>query len=168
MAVPTDFNTIGNISRTLKGYFTIKDGSIKYRYKLLQDVITTTVSDFEKFYSDDGEKSLLSIGDSSTFSLRVKKTADLWDTVNSLSTTQVRTIGFYQNAIINDRLIPEAEFEGVSETDAGTNRFIVITFTAFITGIEDTRNPETGAPEVVISGEIKSLIESKRQLTAPT
>ncbi len=167
MAV-TDFNIIGNISRTLKGYFTIKDGSTKYRYKLLQEVTITTVSDFEKFYSDDGEKALLSIGDSSVFSVRVKKTADLWDTANSSSTTQVRTIGFYQEKIINDRLIPEAEFEGVNETDAGTNKFIVITFNAFITSIEDTRNPSTGAPEVVISGEIKTLVESKRQSSAPT
>lgn len=164
----TDFNTIGNIARTYKGYFTITDGANKFRYKHLQEVTISTISDFEKFYSDDGVKALLSIGDSSTFSVRVKKTADLWDSNSASTTTQVRTIGFYQEKIINDRLVPEAEFEGVNETDAASNKFIVTTFNAFITSIEDTRNPSTGAPEVVISGEIKSLTKSERDSTAPT
>jgi len=166
--VLTNFNQTVDISRTYKGYFTITDGSNKFRYKLLQDITITTLADIEKIYSDTGVKVLLSIGDSSTFSLRTKKTADLWDTVAAATTSQVRTIGFYQNAIINDRLIPEATFEGVSETDAASNKFIVVTFVAFILNIEDTRNPTTGAPEVVISGEIKSLTESKRQGSAPT
>lgn len=166
--VVIDFNVIGEISRTYKGYFTITDGINKYRYKELQEITISTISDFEKFYSDDGVKALLSIGDSSTFSLRVKKTADLWDTVSATTTTQVRTIGFYQERIINDRLVPEAEFEGVNETDAASNKFIVTTFNAFITNIEDTRNPSTGVPEVVISGEIKSLTKSERDSIAPT
>ena len=164
----TYFNQTADISRTYKGYFTIIDSSVRFRYKLLQDVTISTLADIEKIYNDTGAKVILSIGDSSTFTLTTKKSADLWDTTAATTTNKVRTIGFYQNKIINDRVIPEATFEGVSETDASSNRFIVVTFDAFILSIDDTRNSTTGAPEVVISGEIKSLTTSKRQSSAPT
>jgi hypothetical protein len=164
MASGADFNLISEISRTFKGYFTIRDGTTDHRYKLLQDITITTASDFEKVYSDTGIKALLSIGDSSTFSATVKKTADLWDIAAG---TKTHTLGFFHDKIINKRLVPEAFFQGVSETEAQSNKFIVVSFNAFVTGITDTRNPTTGAPEVVISGEIKDMTVSQRQAAAP-
>jgi len=160
-----DFNEASNIAKKFKGFFRITDGSDTFRYKELQTVVITTVADFEKHYSDTGVKNLESIGDSSTFSLTTKKTADLWDTTSALTTSKIRTIGFYHNAIINDRLIPLATFEGISETEASSNKFIHVKFIAFITNIQESRDPADGSYNVTITGEIKSIAESNRQST---
>ena len=157
-----DFNESSEIAKKFKGFFRITDGGDTFQYKELQTIVITTVADFEKHYSDGGEKNIESIGDSSTFSLTTKKTADLWDTTPASSTTEVRTIGFYQNAIINDRLVPLATFEGVSETEATSNKFIHVKFSAFILNIQDTRDPTDGSYNITITGEIKSLTESNR------
>lgn len=159
------FNESSSLSKKFKGFFRITDGSNTFRYKQLQTIIITTVADTEKHYSDTGIKSMESIGDSSTFSLTTKKTADLWDTSSAGSTTQIRTIGFYQNAIINDRLIPLATFEGISETEASSNKFIHVKFTAFILNIQESRDPSDGSYNITITGEIKSITESNRQST---
>ena len=158
----TDFNLAIDIAKKFKGFFTITDGGTDFRYKELQTVTITTIADTEKHYSDDGTKTIESIGDSSVFSLTTKLTSDLFDTASALSTTQVRTIGFYQNAIINDRLIPLATFEGISETEAGSNKFIHVKFTAYILNIQQSRDPSDGSYNVTITGEIKSLTESNR------
>ena len=160
-----NFNEAIDIALKFKGFFRITDGANTYQYKELQTVTIVTIADTEKHYSDTGIKTLESIGDSSTFSLTTKKTADLWDTASAATTTQLRTIGFYQNAIINDRLIPLATFEGVSETQAASNSFIHVIFTAFILNIQDSREPQDGSYNVTITGEIKSLTESNRQAT---
>jgi len=64
--------------------------------------------------------------------------------------------------MVNDRVIPIGEFEGVQETEASVNAFIRTRFKAFVENIEDTRNPTTGAPEVVVSGEIQTIVKSQR------
>ena len=157
-----NFNEASDIAKKFKGFFRITDGTNTFRYKELQTVVITTVADFEKHYSDDGIKTLESIGDSSVFSLTTKLTADLFDTASASSTTQIRTIGFYQNAIINDRVIPLATFEGVSETEATSNKFIHVKFTAFVLNIQQSRVQSDGSYNVTITGEIKSLTESNR------
>ncbi len=162
----TDFNQAADIAKKFKGFFTITDGGTDFRYKELQTVTITTVADTEKHYSDDGVKTLESIGDSSVFSLTTKLTADLFDTVSASATTLIRTIGFYQNAIINDRLIPLATFEGISETEAAMDEFIHVQFTAFILNIQQSRVQSDGSYNVTITGEIKSLTESNRQAGA--
>ena len=168
--VVNNFNEDSDVGLTYQGFFTITDtdDSEKYRYKSLIEASIITNADFEKYYSDAGAKRMKSLGDSSTFSIRTKKSADLWS-VNSLTTTtESRTIGYYQNKIYNERVIPLLEFEGVQLTDAASNAYIVQAFTAFVLNIEDTRNPQTGVPEVVISGEIKTMDKSNRQASAPT
>lgn len=159
------FNQASDIAKKFKGFFRITDGEDTYRYKELQTVTITTIADTEKHYSDDGTKTIESIGDSSVFSLTTKLTADLFDTITASDTTQIRTIGFYQNAIINDRLIPLATFEGISETGADDDKFIHIKFTAFILNIQQSRVESDGSHNVTITGEIKSLTESNRQET---
>ena len=159
-----NFNDASSIAKKFKGFFRITDGNNTYRYKELQTVTIITVADFEKHYSDDGTKTLESIGDSSTFSLTTKKTADLWDTSPASSTDDIRTIGFYQEAIINDRLIPLATFEGISETEA-TNSFIHVKFSAYILNIQDSRDPTDGSYNITITGEIRTITESNRQTT---
>jgi len=156
-----DWNEEANIGLNSKGFFKIFDGTNFNRFKLLQDVTIDTVADFEKFYTDDYTKILKSTGDSSTFEFRTKKTADLFDDVSP--PTDKKTISFFQNQIINDRVIPEAKFEGVQDSEGAlSKKFIHVEFDAFVTSITDARDPATGAPEIVVSGEIKKLIRSVR------
>ena len=160
-----EFNLAADIAKKFKGFFRITDGSNTYRYKELQTVTITTVADVEKHYSDTGIKSLNSIGDSSTFSLTTKLTSTLFDTTSASSTTAVRTIGFYQQKIINDRIIPLATFEGINETESASNKFIHVKFIAYILNIQQSRVQSDGTYNVTITGEIKTLTESNRQST---
>jgi len=159
------WNEAVNIAQKFKGFFRITDGANTYRYKELQTMEIITAADIEKHYSDTGIKTLESLGDSSTFRISTKKTADLWDTTSALTTADVRTIGFLQNAIINDRIIPLLEFEGINETEAAANRFIHQLFTAYVLNIRGSRDPAAGADDIEISGEIRTITESNRQVT---
>lgn len=157
------WNEASNIAQKFKGFFRVTDGGDTYRYKELQTLEIITAADIEKHYSDTGIKTLESLGDSSTFRILTKKTADLWDTTSALSTTKVRTIGFLQNAIINDRVIPLLTFEGINETEAASNKFIHQKFTAYVLNIRGSRDPAAGADDIEISGEIRTITESNRQ-----
>lgn len=162
----TTWNQDADIGLTFKGLFRINDGTGDFEFDLLQEATITTASDNEKFYSATGAKLKKAIGDASNFSIRIKKSADLWATGSGPYTgTASKTISAFQTDIINNRIVPSLTFEGVQETEASSNEFVHVRFVAFIENIEDTRNPQTGAPEVVISGEIKSLVTSNRQAT---
>jgi len=161
-----NWNQEADIGLTYKGFFTINDGISDFQFKLLQTVTITTTVDTEKFYSDDGTKLKKAIGDSSTFEITIKKSADLWATgAPPYIGANSKTISAFQTDIINNRIVPQLTFEGVQETEATTNEFVHVRFVAFVETIDDSRNPATGAPEVVISGEIKSLTTSNRQAT---
>lgn len=162
----TDWNQEADIGLVYKGFFQIYEGATPFRFKLLQEAIITTTLDTEKFYADDGTKLKKAIGDSSTFEIRIKKSADLWATGSPPYTgANVKTISAFQTDIINNRVTPQIDFEGIQETEASTNEFVHVRFTAFVENIEDTRNAATGAPEVVISGEIKTIVTTNRQAT---
>ncbi len=160
-----NWNEATNIAQKFKGFFRITDGSDTYRYKELQTMEIITAADVEKHYSDSGDKNLESAGDSSTFSISTKKTADLWDTSGIGSSPDARTIGALQNDIINNRIIPLLEFEGINETEAASNSFIHQKFTAYVLNIRGSRDPAAGADDIEISGEIRKLTESNRQAT---
>ena len=159
----TDWNQEADIALTAKGYFQIYDGATPFRFKLLQDVTIETAADFEKFYTDDYTKLLKSTGDSSTFEFRTKRTADLFDT--ALPATDTKTISYFQEQIVNDRVIPAAKFEGVQVHESASNTFTHFEFNAFVTNITDARDPSTGAPEIVVVGEIKDIVRSRRTAT---
>jgi len=159
----TDWNIQADIALTYKGFFQIYDGATPFRFKKLQEVTIQISADSEKHYSDDGFKNMDSVGDSSTFQFRTKKTADLFDTADP--PVDVKTISFFMDQIINQRVLPLGRFEGVQETEAPSNAFVHIDFTAFVTDIEDTRNAATGAPEIVVSGEIRVMTLAQRDAT---
>lgn len=162
----TTWNTEDNIALLFKGFFRINDGIGDFEFDLLQEAQIITASDNEKFYSATGTKIKKALGDSSTWEIRVKKSAELWATGNPPYTgANSKTISAFQTDIINNRIVPSLTFEGVQETEAAINAFVHVRFVGFVENIEDTRNPATGAPEVVISGEIKSLTTSNRQAT---
>lgn len=158
-----NWNQATDIAQKFKGYFRITDGVNTYRYKELQTLEIFTVSDIEKHYSDTGIKTLESNGDSSTFTMTTKKTADLWDTTSASTTTQSRSIGYLQNAIINERIVPLLEFEGIDESEASSNKFIHQKFTAYVLNIRSSRETGLGSDAIDISGEIRTIEESNRQ-----
>jgi hypothetical protein len=164
----TDWNQDADIGLTFKGYFQIYDGATPFRYKELLDCQIITNSDSEKYYNDAGLKRKKSLGDSSSFQIRIKKSADLYaSSAPPYSGVNLKTISYFMTAIINDRLVPEAVFEGVQQTESATNKYVVVKFTGFVEHIDDSRNPGSGVPEVVISGEIKTLTTVIRQVAAP-
>lgn len=155
-----DWNNEADIGETSKGYFEIYDGATPYRFKLLQTVTVITAADFEKLYTDNFIKVLKSTGDSSTFEFTTKKTSDMFDTTSPA--TSIRTISYFKEKIVNDRVIPLGHFEGVQETESSSNKFIHEEFNAYVTNIEDSRDPTTGAPVITVSGEIRDIIRVQR------
>lgn len=165
----TDWNEDANVGLTYKGYFTIYDGATPFRYKSLITVTVITAADSEKYYDDDGKKRKKSLGDSSSFELTVKKSADLVPVgLPPYTGADLKTISNFQEDIMNGRIIPSATFEGVQETEAATNKFMVARFTGFVENIDDVRDPSTGVPEVTIGGEIETWVSNRRQALAPT
>jgi hypothetical protein len=166
--VPTDWNQDQDVGLTYKGYFAIFDGATAYKYMELIEALVTTAADSEKYYDVEGGKRKKSLGDSSNFEIRVKKSADLVAAgTPPYSGSDLKTISNFQEDIMNNRIIPTATFEGVQETEAASNKWMVANFTAFVENIEDTRNPSTGVPEVVISGEIKTWNSNRRLTNEP-
>jgi hypothetical protein len=145
-----------------KGVFGIYDSAdhlgTLYTYDHPVRVEILDAADAEKFYSANGIKRKKSIGDSSIYIARVKKSADLYNTTDP--GTDKRTISWYRDQITNGRTIPQVAFEGVDEADSASNKFLRTQFTAFVENINDlSREDGLGAQEVEISGEIITYVK---------
>ena len=164
--MPTLWNEFANLIENFKGHVEIKDGATWYKYDEILSWSILTRADVEKHYSTNGVKKVTSIGDSSTYELRIKRTAELYDTADP--PTQTRTISDFKNQIYGSpRTIPTITLRGVSESNAATNKFVVDEFTATVESIDELRIESTGAEEVVVSGEILTHTSNKRQSAAP-
>ena len=154
-----DWNQNADRATLFKGFFQIFDGATPFRFKQLVDVAVVTSADSEKHYRDDGLKFKDSIGNSSSFSFTIDKTADLFDTATP--PTDTKTISFFIDQIHNN-IIPEARFQGINVTEASVNPTVTYDFVGFVEDIEDVRTPTTGVYKVQISGEIKTFTSSER------
>lgn len=161
------YNLDADVALLYKSLFGIYDSvdhaGTLFNFDELQEVEVTTIGDYEKYYSATGKKRKKIVGDSSEFRLRVKKTSTLYDTANP--PTDIRSISFFQDQVMIQRKAVVTAFEGVSEAESATNKFIRHQFTGTVEEIKDVRNPETGALEVEISGEILTHVKHQRQAT---
>lgn len=159
------FNQDADIALLFKTVFGIYDGPSHtgnlFNFDELQEVEVTTLQDTEKYYSATGKKRKKATGDSSEYRLLVKSDASLIDTANP--PTDIKTISYFQDQIHNERKTVEASFEGLKESEAVSNKFLRHQFTATVESIIDRRNPETGALEMEISGEILTHVKHHRQ-----
>ncbi len=164
--MPTLWNESANLIENFKGHVEILDGATWYKYDELLSWSVLTRADTEKHYSTNGDKKKTSIGDSSTYEIRIKRTAELYDTADP--PTQTRTISDFKNKIYGSpRTIPTISLRGVSESNAAANKFVVDQFTATVENIDELREEGKGAEEVVVSGEILKHTNNKRQAAAP-
>ena len=164
--MPTLWNEFANLIENFKGHVEIKDGATWYKYDEILSWSVLTRADVEKHYSTNGVKKVTSIGDSSTYELRIKRTAELYDTADPPS--QVRTMSPDLHIIYGTpRSIPIITLRGVSESNASSNEFIVDEFTATVESIDELRIESTGAEEVVVSGEILTHTINDRRAAAP-
>ena len=161
-----DWNQDPDVSLKFKSLFGIYDngdhatGNL-YNFDTPLEVEVTTIANVEVYYSARGKKRVKLVGDSSEYRLLVKKTQDLFDTASP--PTDKRTISYFQDLIMNKRIIPEAAWEGVSETEASSNEFVRHQFTGTVESIVDRRNEDTGALEVEISGQILDHIKHRAE-----
>jgi|APSaa5957512535_1039671.scaffolds.fasta_scaffold14413_5 hypothetical protein len=163
---PTLFNQDDDQIENFKGHVEIKDGVTQYKYGEILSWSVFTRFDSEKHYGTNGGKKKTALGDSSTYELRVKRDASLYDTATPPS--QVRTISHYKNlGYGSPRALPEIELKGVSESNASANAFVVDHFTATVENIDEIREEGKGVEEVVISGEILTHVDNLRQVAAP-
>lgn len=164
--MPTLWNQSANLIENFKGHVEILDSGTWYKYDEILSFSILTRADTEKHYSTNGAKKITSVGDSSTYELRIKRTAELYDTATP--PTQTRTISDFKNQIYGSpRTIPTISLRGVNESNAASNKFVVDEFTATVEDIDELREEGKGAEEVVISGEILTHTSNKRQASAP-
>lgn len=161
--MPT-WNQDVDVALLFKAVFGIYDttdfSGSKFNFDEIVEVEVNVIGDFEKYYSATGKKRLKTTGDSSTFRLRVKKTSDLYDTADP--PTNIRTISYFKKKLLVDRVAVAAAWEGVAEAESVSNKFIREQFKGVITRMDDVRNPDTGALEVEISGEITEWTKQQR------
>jgi len=155
----TDWNQNADRATLFKGYFQIYDGATPYRFKQLVDVVVVSSVRSEEHYSDDGTKYKDGNGKSSSFSFTIDKTADLYDAVSPA--TDTKTISYFIEQH-NNNIVPEARFEGINVTEAGSNPTVTYDFQAFVEDIEDLRTPSNGVYKVRVSGDIKDFNSSQR------
>ena len=162
----TLWNQSQDIVENFKGHVEVLEGSTWYKYDQMLSWSVLTRADSEKHYSTNGNKKKTSIGDSSTYQLTIKRTADMYDTADP--PTQQRMISFFKNKIYGiPRSIPQITLTGVSESNAASNKFIVDQFTATVEEIDELREEGKGAEEVTIGGEILTHIQNDRRNSAP-
>ena len=164
--MPT-WNQEADLVGIFKGVFGIYDNGnhstgVLYTYDHPTTLELLDQADAEKFYSAAGLKRKKSTGNSTTYRLVVKKTADLYDTADP--PTDVRTISYFRKQIM-DGIIPSAAFEGIDEADSAVNKFLRTQYIATVETIRDIPREEgLGAQEVEIAGELLSYVkEGHRQ-----
>ena len=162
---PTLFNTETEQIENFKGHVEILDGATWFKSDSLLDWTVLTRADSEKHYGTNGNKKKTSIGDSSTFEMRVKGGAD-WYSASGGSET--RTISYFKKFIMQTpRVLPQITLRGVSESNAASNAFIVDQFVAYVENIDEVREEGKAVQEIIISGEIKTHTSNDRQAASP-
>lgn len=161
------WNQEADLVGVFKGVFGIYDNGnhstgVLYTYDSPMTLELLDQADSEKFYSAAGLKRKKSTGNSTTYRLVVKKTADLYDTADP--PTSVRTISYFRKQIM-DGIIPTGAFEGIDEADSAVNKFLRVQYIATIETIRDVPREEgLGAQEIEIAGELLSYVkEGHRQ-----
>jgi hypothetical protein len=159
MAVLGAVADLVGVYKGIAGFYkgTVHTGTV-YNFDHPLTVEILDQADSEKFYSANGTKRKRSLGDSSTYRTRVKKSSDLYDTTDP--PTDVGTISNWRKLITAHGPLPELAFEGVDEADSASNKFLRVQFTATIEGIQDVpREDGLAAQEVEISGEILTYVK---------
>ena len=166
----TIFNQEVDQMENYQGHAEIQDpnDSVWYKSDSLLDWTILTRADSEKHYGTNGNKKKTSLGDSSTFEMRVKAGAS-WYSTNVGS--EERTLSFWKKQIYGlgalRRQLPEISLRGVSESNAASDEFVVDQFVAYIENIDEVREEGKAVQELIISGEIKTHVSSQRQAAAP-
>ena len=93
---PTLFNTETEQIENYKGHAEILDTGVWFKSDSLLSWTVLTRADSEKHYGTNGNKKKTSVGDSSTFEMRVKAGADWYSLADG---TEVRTITAFKKLI---------------------------------------------------------------------
>ena len=166
--MPTLFNQFSDIAENYKGHIELFDenDSLWYKPDELLDWSVSTIADTEKHYSTNGAKKKTITGNSSVYEIRVKRTADFYETLST--PIQTKTISYWKSKIYGiPPTLPQITLRGVSETNAASNEFVVDEFVATVENIDENREEGKGAEEIIVSGEIISHTSQKRQTAAP-
>ena len=92
--MPTLFNLDTQVSENFKGHIELLDDNDATYYKpdILLDWSVSTIVDTEKHYSTNGKKKKSIVGNSSVFEFRIKRTADMYETLST--PVETKTISY--------------------------------------------------------------------------
>ena len=170
MVAPTDLNLVTLHGRTFEGFvqFQVPSGSTWYRMKERQNMTFAMRYDRAPHYSDDGQKVLDPSGHNHSFSMDIKVTSDMFDSVFSASSDK-KTLSYwiYQNEInapievIFVTSMPMLTGPAGFVTQNNVNIKFVLDPSGFSTGL----GPQGGSPNITVSGEVVSITSALRSTT---
>ncbi len=170
MVAPTDLNLQSLHGRTFEGFvqFQIPDGSTWYRMKERQTMQFRMQYNRVEHYSDDGLKAVDPSGHSHSFTMTIKVTSDMFDSVFS-STSDKKTLSYwiYQNEInapiqvIFVTSMPTLSGPAGATTENDVNLKFVLDPSGFSTGL----GASGGSPEITVSGTVLSITSALRSTT---
>ena len=165
-----DFNEAANRGRTYEGFVQFEEpgGPDTFRLKEKQTLTTTYHFVRETHYDDTGVKNIDWAGYEHSFTLLLKLTADMFDTVDPPTDTKTISYWIDQNMPPNNNPL-KIIFIATATTLATSHKFVRQKFTMVPhTFGPFTWNRNSGTNEITILGEIISIDFVQRTATAPT
>jgi len=170
MVAPTDFNLQNLHGRTFEGFvqFQVPNGSTWYRMKERQTMSFQIRYNRAEHYSDDGQKAVDPTGHSHSFSMTIKLTSDLFDSVFSASSDpQTLSYWIYKNEIYEPIQVifvtsmPTLSGPVGSTSENDVNLKFVLDPSGFSTGL----GASGGSPEITVTGTVLSITSALRSTT---
>lgn len=167
----TDFNLASLRARRFKGFLQFQDpeSSTYYRLKERQNMSISFNWNKQEHYSDDGTKVFDANGFNHTFSITLKTTSDLFDTVYSTinltdaTTYDGKTLSYWIKKNQNYENVEIVFVTTMEAEGSNTDKYIHIKFTGDVQSITPLSLPLGGATsETIISGQIKTITEVKK------
>ena len=169
MVAPTDFNLQSLHGRTFEGFvqFQIPDGSVWYRLKERQTMTFNMKFDRSKHYADDGTLAVDPAGISHTFSMSLKITSDMFDSVWPPTDKKTLSYWIYKNMTFAPiEVIFVTSFKLLNGPAGDTSRNSVnIKFVLNPDSFTPSLGATGGAPEITVGGIVMSITNATRSTT---
>lgn len=172
MAAPTDFNLQTLRGRTFEGFVQFNDlttSTVWYRMKERQTMSFSMVFDRARHYSDDGSLAVDPAGISHSFTMNLKLTSDLFDSVfSSSSSKETLSYWIYQNTINSPISITfVTSFETLSGPSGSSSEDTVnLKFVLDPNTFTPSLGASGGSPEIIVGGIVTSITSAVRDSTS--
>lgn len=147
-----------NVAKIFKGYVTYGSNTIQH----LVSVDLRIDGGFQIHYATDGSKKPVSVGDRSTYVLRIDDATDMYSgTAGKGATFSGADLISKVIQGITDNKPQEITFNGIQKDDASSSKMTTYEIKGFGVSVDHNRNASSGTYEVEITLEVTSVKVTK-------